>query len=65
METTVYIDRVEITVVSPDKPLFLTKARAAIEVGMSWVRTWNVWQGTLTLVSHSLPKHALTSEGNG
>ena len=35
MKTTIHIDCMEITVASPDKPLFLTKAQAAIEVGMS------------------------------
>ncbi|MBQ43079.1 MAG: hypothetical protein CME15_11505 [Gemmatimonadetes bacterium] len=35
METTVHIDRVEITVHAPDKPLFLTVERAADEVGQS------------------------------
>ena len=35
METSVHIDRVEITVHAPDKPLFLTVERAAEEVGQS------------------------------
>ena len=35
METTVHIDRVEITVHAPDKPLFLSLQRAAEESGLS------------------------------
>lgn len=35
METTVHIDRVEITVHAPDKPLFLSLQQAAAESGLS------------------------------
>ena len=35
METTVHIDRLEITVHAPDKPLFLSLSRAAEESGLS------------------------------
>ena len=35
MDTTVHIDRVEITVHAPDKPLFLSLQAAASESGLS------------------------------